>query len=226
MAFFEGNRGRMHYRRWETSGTRAAMLLLPGLGQHSAHYHRFARHLVAAGIELWALDTHGHGLSEGEPEVQGTLHDYVSDALLFRSIAEEHLLGIPMIWMGHSLGAITWMGVLGAAVPPDATSQPPAALHGEYPLRAAIDADSVAGLVLSGAPPRALGGGTAESPETRLPKSLPTMLLHGSEDRIAPIAPARAWAERHPWVDFHEYPDTGHDLLHEPTHQQVSADIV
>ncbi|MEU2041393.1 alpha/beta hydrolase [Nocardia niwae] len=220
MPFFDGARGRMHYRRWPIENPRYTMVLLPGIGQHSGHYHRFARALRPAGAQVWALDTHGHGLSEGDPAQPGTLAELVADAVRLVELARGDL---PLILMGHSLGAVTVLGMLGAAVPEPAGH--PATLDRNHPLRPALPADALAGLVVSGVPKRALGGGAPGAPGTQLPRGLPVLAVHGVDDRRAPIDAVRVWTSRHESVDLREYIDAGHDLLHEPVHARVTADI-
>ncbi|WP_063052387.1 alpha/beta hydrolase [Nocardia arthritidis] len=223
MPFFDGARGRMHYRRWPTENPLCTVVLLPGIGQHSGHYHRFARASQPSGAQVWALDTAGHGLSEGDPERPGTLAELVADALRLVELARADR---PLILMGHSLGAVTALGMLGAAVPDpaDATTHS-TVLERDYPLRPALPADALAGLVLSGVPKRALGGGAPGAPGTPLPRELPVLAVHGVDDRRAPIDAIRVWTSRHESVDLREYIDAGHDLLHEPVHARVTADI-
>ncbi|MEV6256045.1 alpha/beta fold hydrolase [Nocardia sp. NPDC051911] len=222
MPFFDGARGRMHYRRWPIEHPRYTVVLLPGIGQHSGHYHRFARGLRPAG-EVWALDTAGHGLSEGDPERPGTLAELVADAVRLVELARGDR---PLILMGHSLGAVTALGMLGAAVPESADAATGSTvLDRNYPLRPALPSDALAGLVLSGVPKRALGGGAPGAPGTPLPQRLPVLAVHGVDDRRAPIDAIRVWTSRHESVDLREYIDAGHDLLHEPVHARVTADI-
>lgn len=190
--YFEGPRGRLHYRSWPIDNPTAALALLPGTGQHSTHYHRFARTLAPAGIELHTLDTSGHGLSEGDPDRPGTLPDLAADAHTFLTQIQTNPPK-PLILMGHSLGAATALAVVAQSPTP------------------------FAGLVLCGTPKAVFDG------EPTLPEGLPVLVVHGLDDRRAPIDRVREWARRAP-VDFHEYV-AGHDLLHEPVQTQVTADI-
>ncbi|MEU2176028.1 alpha/beta fold hydrolase [Nocardia sp. NPDC019219] len=223
MPFFDGARGRMHYRRWPIENSRYTLVLLPGIGQHSGHYHRFARALGPAGAQVWALDTSGHGLSEGDPERPGALAELVADAVRLVELARDDR---PLILLGHSLGAVTALGMLGAAVPETTdTTAHPVTVERDYPLRPALPDDALAGLVLSGVPKRALGGGAPGAPGTPLPRELPILAVHGVDDRRAPIDAVRVWTSRHESVDLREYIDAGHDLLHEPVHARVTADI-
>lgn len=224
MPFFDGARGRLHHRRWPVANPLAVTVLLPGLGQHSSHYHRFARTVAAAAIETFALDTSGHGLSEGDQQHPGSLPELVADACQFIELVRTTHATAPLIVLGHSLGAVTALGSLGAAVPDTWASADPAAVAAQYPPVPALSTP-LAGLILSGTPKRALGGGTPEAPGAALSPTLPVLALHGTEDRRAPIDAIRTWTTRHPWVTLHEYPDAGHDLLHEPIHPRVTADI-
>jgi len=230
MEFFEGARGRLHCRRWPVTHPIAGLALLPGIGQHSGHYHRFARGLGAAGIQAWVLDTAGQGLSEGDPERPGTLPELVDDAMRFVEVVRTEHPRTPLTLMGHSLGAVTALGALGCAIPTNPvnaanTAANPSASRAEYPLTPALDHTLLAGLVLCGVPERALGAGTPNAPGPGLPHELPVLAVHGVDDRRAPISAIRLWTRRHQWVDLREYADAGHDLLHEPVHPRVCADI-
>ncbi|WP_054811834.1 alpha/beta hydrolase [Nocardia arizonensis] len=225
MFFFDGARGRMHYRRWPVDSGIAVVVLLPGLGQHSGHYHRFARTLRNMDIEMWALDTAGHGLSEGDADNPGSLAELVADATMLFELTRAHLPDTPMVLMGHSLGAVTALGMLGAAVPDVATASDLSAVEADCPTTPSVRVDALSGLVLSGVPERALGGGVPGALGTPLPSTLPVLAVHGREDRRAPIDAMRVWTARHETVNLREYADAGHDLLHEPVHARVAGDI-
>jgi alpha-beta hydrolase superfamily lysophospholipase len=67
MPTFDGATGRVYYKAWRVPAPRtAAVVFLHGFGEHSGLYHRYGDALNRAGIELWALDEIGHGLTEGE----------------------------------------------------------------------------------------------------------------------------------------------------------------
>ncbi|MGM7645728.1 alpha/beta hydrolase [Nocardia sp. JW2] len=192
MPYFDSARGRLHYRRRSTGLVAATVVLLPGTGQHSGHYHRFGTALAALGIELWTLDTSGQGLSEGDPHAPGTLGELVADARGLLELVRAETTSAPVL-MGHSLGAVTALAV--------AVDQPA----------------GLRGLVLCGTPRRA----TETAPDPRLP----TLAVHGIDDRRAPIDAMRLWTQRFGSVDLREYADAGHDLLHEPVRDRVADDI-
>ncbi|MEU0543115.1 alpha/beta hydrolase [Nocardia sp. NPDC005978] len=248
MPFFDGPRGRLHHRHWPAPDAVASVALLPGIGQHSGHYHRFARVLNAAHIDLWTLDTAGHGLSEGDARHPGTLPELSRDAQTFLA----QIPPTPLVLMGHSLGAATALALIGACpalVPPAATPPPVSALilcgtpktilRGAPPVstrtapgdRTAPSAGNrgaqSARSTPAAADPRAAHVAPAgPGPEPQLPGTLPTLVVHGTDDRRAPVDVVRAWVRHQPRADYREYRDAGHDLLHEPVHTEVASDIV
>ena len=66
MPFIDHDRGRAYYRHWAAEDPRAAVVFLHGFGEHSGLYHRYGFALNAAGIDLWAVDQFGHGMTPGE----------------------------------------------------------------------------------------------------------------------------------------------------------------
>ncbi|WP_137875342.1 alpha/beta fold hydrolase [Rhodococcus sp. Q] len=194
--FFDGASGQVHHRRWPCADPVAGLVFLHGMGQHTGHYHRFARALGATGIEMWALDHVGHGLSEGEPGEPGPIDDLATNALLLADIAEGDRPGLPLAIMGHSLGAATAVAAVNRA-----------------PLR-------FAAVVLCGLPRAA-----AANPDAVAGVRCPVLVVHGLDDRRAPIDGARAWSAAVPGAELREYEDAGHDLLHEPVHRRVTSDV-
>lgn len=105
MPFFDGSTGRVHYRHWSVDGATAAVVFAHGMRQHTGHYHRFAAGLAPHGIAVWGLDLAGHGLSEGNPGEPGAVDDLAADLLCVAGLAERAEPGMPLVVMGHSLGA-------------------------------------------------------------------------------------------------------------------------
>lgn len=199
MPFFDGRTGQVHFRRWPTPGDvvpKVSLVFLHGLGQHSGQYHRFAGALTGAGIEVWAIDHTGHGLSEGQPGVGAPLSDLAADAAALTDIARDGLPGVPLAVMGHSLGAVTALTMLA---------------HQDHDFASAV---------LCGTPRSVV----AQAGWTGLADSrLPVLVVHGVDDRMAPIEPVRSWAAGLPNAEMLEFEDAGHDLLHEKIHANVSV---
>ncbi len=198
MPYFQGARGRLHYRSWPAAdpGPVAMVGFLPGSGQHSGHYHRFGRALARWNIETHCLDTAGQGLSEGDPRAPGTFSELAADAAILATLIRSERCDVPFVLAGHSLGAATCLAVAARPEPSDCVA-----------------------MVLTGTPKRAV------APDAGPPPDIPILALHGVDDRRAPIGAVRDWTARHRSVGLHEYPDAGHDLLHEPVHAVVTADI-
>jgi alpha-beta hydrolase superfamily lysophospholipase len=126
---FSGVTGQVYYKAWRVPAPSAAtVVFLHGFGEHSGLYHRYGNALNNAGIDLWALDEIGHGLTDGDRAVIGSIDDLVENGRRLTAIAEEAQPGRPAWLAGHSLGAAA------AAV------------------SAARDPGRYAGLILSGTP--------------------------------------------------------------------------
>ncbi|MBJ8343572.1 alpha/beta hydrolase [Antrihabitans sp. YC2-6] len=189
MPFFDGVSGRVHYRTWAVETPAAVLVFLHGSRQHTGDYHRFARASNARGIEVWALDHVGHGLSEGEPDQLAPLSDLAENAWQLVELARKDR---SVVLMGHSLGSATALVALQSRTA------------------------GIAAAVLCGTP---------KSVVTLRAPVIPTLLVHGVDDRLAPIDPIREWVDRQTGVELREYVDAGHDLLHEPVHSVVTADV-
>ncbi|NNH72357.1 alpha/beta fold hydrolase [Nocardia uniformis] len=198
MRYFEGVSGLVHYRRWPVEHPTAVLVLLHGLGQQSADYHRFSRALNRHGIEVWGIDHIGHGLSEGETGSIAEIDDLAANTLGLIGLVRDAQSDVPLVVLGHSLGAGTAL----------------IAMMSDSPV-----VDSVSAVVLTGTPERAA---ILDVPAPRVP----TLVLHGGDDRRAPIGPIRAWSAMRPTVEMREYANAGHDLLHEPVHRAVTETVL
>lgn len=195
MPFFEGATGAVHYRSWTTAHPRLVLVFLHGLGQNSGHYHRFARLMNNEGIDVWAIDHVGHGLTEGELSDASQIAGLADNALQLADIARSERSGIPMALMGHSLGAATAIAAL-EKNPSGFTS-----------------------VVLCGTPKSTTGTASDLSGS-----AMPLLAVHGVDDRLAPIDAVRAWIPNVPGATMREFEDAGHDLLHEKVHRTVSLE--
>jgi acylglycerol lipase len=89
-------------RRAEVDSPRANLLLIHGLGEHSARYLHVGEFFAVRGTRVWAFDLRGHGRSGGE---RGRLDSYellLEDVdTVWREMAKQ--TG-PAFLYGHSLG--------------------------------------------------------------------------------------------------------------------------
>ena len=99
MPTFGGVTGRVYYKAWRVPAPRAAaVVFLHGFGEHSGLYHRLGYALNDAGIELWALDEIGHGLTEGDRAAIRSIDDLVQNGRRLTALAEAVQPGRP-VWL-------------------------------------------------------------------------------------------------------------------------------
>ncbi|CAN5363690.1 alpha/beta fold hydrolase [soil metagenome] len=248
MPLFESEHGRIYYRHWAAADPHAAVIFLHGFGENTALYHRYGFTLNAAGIDLWAVDQLGHGLSAGERGNFGAIADSAALAETLTQLAEHDRPGLPLVLQGHSFGAAVAVSILLAK--PDRYRA--AVISGAplVPVPELVDADTSFELDLASlsADPFYLdalendpvgivdadGAALAraldtiwDSIGTELPKlAVPTLAVHGSVDAIAPVGAVRAYAEQIDKLDLVEYPAGRHDILNETMHAEVAAAII
>jgi alpha-beta hydrolase superfamily lysophospholipase len=248
MPFIEHERGRAYYRHWAAAEPRAAIIFLHGFGEHTGLYHRYGFALNAAGIDLWAVDQFGHGLSPGTRGDFGRIEDSSALADSLTELAETETPGLPLLAQGHSFGSIVTLFRLldgpdryraaiisGAPLIPmpellDADTSfdlDPAWLSSDPfyldslandPL-AFVDADSVA---LARELDRAWDRFGADLPSL----TVPILAVHGVNDPTAPIGAVRAYAEQIDSLELVEFDGARHDILNEAVHRDVAETIV
>ncbi|WP_227982621.1 alpha/beta hydrolase [Nocardia spumae] len=198
MRFFQGVSGAVHYRVWTAERPHSIVVLLHGLGQQSADYHRFSRALNRAGTTVFGIDQIGHGLSEGDEGALAPIEDLAANALALIELSHAANPRLPLTLLGHSLGAATAVVAMSSHVETTA---------------------HITSIVLLGTPEQIPAQGYS-------PPHGPTLILHGGDDRRAPIAAIRAWAADGQSCRLVEVADAGHDLLHEPVHRRITNDII
>lgn len=224
MPFLPGASGQVFHRTWRCTapgGAVAVAVLLHGLGQHSADYHGFARLLTGRGLDVWALDHVGHGMTEGEPGRLGPMADLVENArrLVDRAADGAEPGAGPPVVVGHSLGAVVATGLVlehprlcGGAVligAPLGSSDPRTPRRGD-------DAPDVRERRRAAEAVRAdLAHGVP----------VPMLMLHGADDRIVPVdGVVRDYGARSD-LRLTVFDDAGHDLPHEPVRWRVADAI-
>src|SRR3954469_1441017 len=248
MPFIEHPHGRAYYRHWAAAEPRAAVVFLHGFGEHTGVYHRYGFALNAAGIDLWAVDQFGHGLSPGSRGDFGTIEDSSALAETLTGLAERERPGLPLIAQGHSFGSVVTLFRL--------LEQPERYRAGVIsgaplvPIPEMLDADSAFDLDpiwLSDDPfyldslendPLAFVDADGKSLTreldrawdrfgTDLPKlAVPTLAVHGGADPIAPVGAVSAYAEQIGPLQLKEFPGGRHDILNDTMHREVAAAIV
>ena len=251
----DGSRGKLAVHRWDNDAARYVAVIVHGYGEHAGRYDHVAAAFVDAGAAVYAGDHLGHGQSEGERVSIEDMEDLVADVHRVVEAARGEHPGLPVVLLGHSLGGIVGARygqvhgeglaalVLSAPVvggnpdllgmvalpeipdvpiDPDWLSRDPEVgrryaedelvWHGPFKretLQAIIDSiDKVAG-----------GGDLGP---------LPTLWIHGEEDFLAPLAPARPAVERIRGSVFEEkiYPGARHEVLNETNRDEVIGDVI
>lgn len=97
----------LYYRHWPAlANTKAVVLLVHGLGEHSQRYDHLAAHLNKADYALSSMDLPGHGKSDGARGHIETFDVFENAVLgLYRKTVKENP-GKPIFLLGHSMGGL------------------------------------------------------------------------------------------------------------------------
>lgn len=248
MPYLDHQRGPVYYRHWAAMDPRAAVIFLHGFGEHTGLYHRYGFALNAAGIDLWAVDQLGHGLSPGERGMLGTLEDSSALADALTDLVERQQPGLPLVAQGHSYGAVVTLFQLLA----HPSKYRAGVISGAplVPVAELVDLNTVINLDVRGlsADPfyldciendplsfthtdgrsltrefdRAWHRFGAELPNL----GVPTLAVHGENDPIAVVGAVRAYADQIPALQISEFDGTLHDVLNDTTHREVAATVI
>jgi alpha-beta hydrolase superfamily lysophospholipase len=248
MPFIDHPKGRAYYRRWASAEPCAAVIFLHGFGEHTGVYHRYGYALNAAGIDLWAVDQFGHGLSPGTRGDFGSIEDSSDLADALTGLAETATPGLPLIAQGHSFGSIVTLFRL--LDRPDRYSAGIVSGAPLVPIPAMLDSDTSLDLDpgwLSDDPfyldqlendPLAFVDADGAALTRELDRAwdrfgavlgklaVPTLAVHGSNDPIAQIGAVRAYSEQIDALHLAEFAGARHDILNERVHRDVAATIV
>lgn len=248
MPFIDHPKGRAYYRHWPADEPRAAVVFLHGFGEHTGVYHRYAFTLNAAGIDLWAVDQFGHGLSPGPRGDFGKIADSSDLAEALTELAEGERPGLPLFAQGHSFGAVVTLtrlldqperyraGVISGAplVPiPEMLNtdssfdlDPHWLSHDPFYLDL-MENDPLAFVDADGAPlARALDTAWDRFGNDLPRLTVPTLAVHGVADPVAQIGAVRAYAEQIEALQLKEFPGGRHDILNDTMHREVAAAIL
>ncbi|MBB3601628.1 alpha-beta hydrolase superfamily lysophospholipase [Mycolicibacterium sp. BK556] len=248
MPFIDHDLGRAYYRHWAALEPRAAVIFLHGFGEHTGVYHRLGFALNAAGIDLWAVDQFGHGLSPGARGDFGRLEDSSALGESLTKLAEQTTPGIPLIAQGHSYGAVVTLFRLldqpqryraaiisGAPVVPvpelldtdTSLDLDPHWLSDDEFYLDAMENDPLAFVEADSVPLARELDRAWDHFGSELPKlTVPTLAIHGELDPIAPVSALRAYAEQIEPLRLREFPGAHHDILNETVHREVASAIL
>jgi alpha-beta hydrolase superfamily lysophospholipase len=247
MPFIDSDLGPAYYRHWAAAEPRAVIVFLHGFGEHTGLYHRYGFALNAAGIDLWAVDQLGHGLSPGARGDFGSIEASSALADQLTELATEASPSLPLVAQGHSFGAIVTLWRLLDA--PDRYSAgvvsgaPLVPIPGMGDADTSIDfdldwlsadpfyLDSLAndplafadgdGVPLARELDRAWDRFGADLPKLRVP----TLAVHGTSDPVADVGGVRAYADQIEALRLDEIPGGRHDVLNDVKHA-VAAETI
>lgn len=137
--FFHSGTGQRIFRQvWSPEkASRASVVIVHGLGEHSGRYAHVAARLVEAGLTVHALDHRGHGESEGERAFVDRFSNAVADIDHLVDFARTMLRGKPLFMVGHSMGgalALSYTLKHGTKLAGLVLSAPAIALDGAPPM--------------------------------------------------------------------------------------------
>lgn len=106
ISFIKGGQGDIAVHDWNHDRPRFLALLVHGYGEHLGRYQYVARTLEAQGARVFGPDHLGHGLSQGERVLIEDYDAVVDD--VHRVVAHFQRLhpDVPLVVIGHSMGGM------------------------------------------------------------------------------------------------------------------------
>jgi len=104
---FKGSKGlSLYYQCWlPDKKPKAVLLVVPGLAEHSGRYTNLVNYFIPRDYAVCALDTQGHGKSEGARCYIDKFQDYVNDVKIFFDIVHQKHGDRKVFLLGHSMGS-------------------------------------------------------------------------------------------------------------------------
>jgi len=101
----------IYYQYWLPEGeSKASVLIVHGLAEHSGRYMNVVNHLVPSGYAVYGIDHIGHGKSDGERVYVERFQDYTKTLKIYFDMIRDWQPENPIFLIGHSMG-----GLIGAA---------------------------------------------------------------------------------------------------------------
>ncbi len=104
------------YREWNISPSRAVILLVHGLGAHSARWSDLAEFFIHRGISCYAMELKGYGETSDIKGHVSSFGVYYRDIQRLREIISEKHPGEKVFLLGESMGGL--IAFMAAAVEP------------------------------------------------------------------------------------------------------------
>lgn len=94
------------YQSWTKPNPTQVLVLQHGFGEHSDRYKNILDTLKDENISVYALDSRGHGRSEGKRGHVDQFQNYIDDLSDLIRIAKEEEKKQKVVLLGHSLGGV------------------------------------------------------------------------------------------------------------------------
>lgn len=247
---FQGSEGKISVRVWQNPQARRVVVIAHGYGEHIGRYEHVAQRLIATGASVWGPDHLGHGRSEGERVLVRDFEHIVDDLHRVVSMARAAHPDLPVVLIGHSMGGMIatryaqryGRGLAGLVL------SGPSIGHKEFveqllarsPLPdapidpAVLSRDPAVGAAYVSDPlvyRRPFKRQTLEAIHTALAAidtspgfgKLPTLWLHGGDDKLVPVESTRAGLAKLRGTDFTErvYKGAQHEVFNETNRAEV-----
>ncbi|HEI8866695.1 TPA: lysophospholipase [Serratia odorifera] len=106
VSFIKGCRGNIALHDWGNPQPRFLALLVHGYGEHLGRYHYVARTLHDIGARVFGPDHLGHGLSQGERVLIDDYDALVDDLHQVATRFQHQFPSLPLVLIGHSMGGM------------------------------------------------------------------------------------------------------------------------
>jgi lysophospholipase len=103
VCMWEGKVNSTYLREWVSEDSRANVVIIHGVGEHSGRYIEIADKLFAQGFNVYTGDLIGHGLSDGVRIYIESIEDYLDNVDLFINRVKNDK---PLFLLGHSMGGL------------------------------------------------------------------------------------------------------------------------
>lgn len=103
--FLASDHTELFWRTWVPQGEiKALIIIIHGLGEHSARYHDWATRLAYEGYYVASFDQRGHGLTQGKRGFAPSYAHLLEDIHTFIALQKMHMPDVKIILYGHSMG--------------------------------------------------------------------------------------------------------------------------